>query len=233
MKSLSDEGVDLTFARTVAGARTQIAFIIIDERNGERTVIWQRDELLAFSEADAPAGAVARAKVLHFTPHDTAACLALAREGKEACTIVSIDIDNLFDGVDDVLGHTDILISSAEFPAKLLLIDDPKVALREMKMRFGCGIVGVTLGANGSLLLCDDTFIETNGRDVPGGCRDTTGAGDAFRVGLIYGLLNGYSVEEAAMAANAVAALKCREIGARTALPNEKELKKFIAEGGS
>ena len=58
--------------------------------------------------------------------------------------------------------------------------------------------------------------------------RDTTGAGDAFRAGFIYGLVKGLSIEEAMRTANAVAALKCRELGARTGLPREEELKKFL-----
>jgi sugar/nucleoside kinase (ribokinase family) len=101
-------------------------------------------------------------------------------------------------------------------------------ALREIKSIFGCKIVGVTLGEEGSLLLCNETFIETPGFAVPGGCKDTTGAGDAFRVGLLHGLLNGKNVEDSARMANAVAALKCRAVGARTSLPNIEELEELI-----
>ncbi len=86
----------------------------------------------------------------------------------------------------------------------------------------------MTLGENGSLILCEDKFIETKGYKVPNGCKDTTGAGDAFRVGFLYGLLKGETVENSAKMANAVAALKCREIGARTALPNVSELVDLI-----
>lgn len=228
MQSLRDEGVDLRFAEQIAVARTQIAFIVIDNRSGERTVIWQRDKLLAYDGSDAPVEAARLGKVLHFTPHDTNACLAMARAAKESGTIVSIDIDNIFDGVDALLPEVDIMIASAEFPKKLLGIEDLKEALLEMNRRFGSSIVGVTLGEAGSLLLCGETFIETNGFAVPGGCRDTTGAGDAYRVGLLYGLLNGSSIEESARMANAVAALKCRAIGARTALPDRAELDKFV-----
>ena len=86
----------------------------------------------------------------------------------------------------------------------------------------------MTLGEEGSLLLCNDTLIETPGFAVPGGCKDTTGAGDAFRVGLLYGAITGRSVEESAKMANAVAALKCRSVGARTALPSLNELTELV-----
>lgn len=229
IKTLRDEGVDLTHAQQIEGAKTQIAFIVIDERSGERTVIWQRDEKLAFSDTEAPLDIVPSGKVLHITPHDVKACLAMAKKAKETGVIVSVDIDNLFDGVRDLLSHVDIFIASADFPEKLIGNADRYEALREIKSLFGCEIVGVTLGANGSLIICGETLIETPGFTVPGGCKDTTGAGDAFRVGLLYGLLKGESVEESARTANAVAALKCRAIGARTALPTPAELSYLLS----
>ena len=228
IQSLIDEEVDVRFAEKIEGARTQIAFIIIDARSGERTVIWKRDNKLAYEESDAPLKAASMGKVLHFTPHDTRACLMMAKQAKAEGVIVSIDIDNLFEGIDEVLPLVDIMIASAEFPQKLLGIRDERAALTDIRSRFGCKIVGLTLGEAGSLLLCEDTFIETNGFAVPNGCKDTTGAGDSYRVGLLYGLLTGETVEESARMANAVAALKCRAIGARTALPNRDELNDLL-----
>lgn len=229
LRSLRDEAVDVSFAEQIPGARTQIAFIVIDERNGERTVIWHRDKLLAYDETDAPISAAALGKVLHFTPHDTQACLLMAQRAKAEKTVVSIDIDNVFEGIDELLPQVDVLISSAEFPEKLVGIKEKKDSLRELRQRFGCKVVGMTLGEKGSLILCENRFIETNGFAVPNGCRDTTGAGDAFRVGLLYGLLTGETVENAALMANAVASLKCRALGARTALPAISEVYKMIA----
>jgi sugar/nucleoside kinase (ribokinase family) len=228
LRSLTDEEVDISFAEQITGARTQIAFIVIDERSGERTVIWHRDKLLAYDEKDAPVDAAELGKILHFTPHDARACLQMARRAKTGGAIVSIDIDNVFDDINELLPQVDILISSAEFPEKLVGIKDKNQSLREIKSRFGCKIVGMTLGEKGSLILCEEKFIETNGFAVPDGCKDTTGAGDAFRVGLLYGLLAGETVEAAAQMANAVAALKCRALGARTALPNMAELNALI-----
>jgi sulfofructose kinase len=228
IKSLVDAGVDITYAERIDGARTQIAFIIIDERSGERTVIWKRDARLGYTESDVPVDAVRNAKVVHLTPHDARACIKLARAARENGTIVSLDIDNVFDDVEELLTSVDIIMASADFPAKLLGEMDSRAALGEMQSRFGAGLVGVTLGEAGSLLLCDGIFTETPAFAVPGGCKDTTGAGDSFRVGLLYGLIVGNSIEESARTANAVAALKCRAVGARTALPTRQELDAFL-----
>lgn len=232
LQTLRNESVDVRFAEQIARARTQIAFIVIDERSGERTVIWHRDEKLAYRGTDAPMDVAALGKVLHFTPHDTKACLNLAQKAQAEGTIVSSDIDNMFEGITELLPHVDIFISSAEFPEKLVGIKDRRQSLLEIKARFGCSIVGMTLGENGSLILCENEFIQSKGFAVPNGCKDTTGAGDAFRAGFLYGLLTGETVENAAQAANAVAALKCRELGARTALPNNSELAELIKNAG-
>src|SRR5690606_13266765 len=126
--------------------------------------------------------------------------------------------------IEELLPQVDVMIASAEFPERLTGISDQRAALHEIRSRYGCEVVGVTLGDRGSLILCGDTFVETPGFPVPGGCKDTTGAGDAFRVGLIYGMLKGETIADAARKGNAVAALKCRAVGARTALPIESEL---------
>jgi sugar/nucleoside kinase (ribokinase family) len=233
LESLRLEGVGLSFAEQIPGASTQIAFIVIDTRNGERTVIWQRDSRLAYSEADAPLSAADSASILHMTPHDTQACIAMAKTARRSGTIVSLDVDNVFDGISDLLPLVDVLIVSSEFPGKLIDIDEPRKALKELQGRFGSSVVGVTLGDQGSLLLCGDSFVDTSGFAVPGGCKDTTGAGDSYRVGLLYGLLNGSSVEESSRMANAVAALKCRSVGARTSLPTPNELEELLATGHS
>ena len=230
LKTLTDEGVNVDHAEQIAGADTQIAFIVIDARNGERTVIWKRDARLSYTEQEAPVDLVEHASVLHLTPHDARAATAMARAAREAGTIVSTDVDNLFDGIEDLLPHVDILIASAELPSRLLGLADHRQALSAMAEKYGCGITGVTLGVEGSLLYAGGQFIESPAHAVPGGCKDTTGAGDAYRVGIIYGLIKGLSIEEAARSANAVAALKCRAIGARTSLPTESELLDFVSK---
>jgi sulfofructose kinase len=232
LQSLRDEGVNIDFAEVIEGSGNQIAFIVIDARNGERTIIWDRDERLTYRADEAPVALAARGRVLHLDAHDPPACVVMAqaaRSNHSNPTVVSVDVDNIYDGLPDLLPLIDILISSREFPHRLTGIADERASLVELKARYGCGIVGLTKGAHGALIYCEGEFIESPAYDVPGGCRDTTGSGDAFHAGFIYGLLSGEDVETSLKFANGVAALKCRNLGARTALPGKEELTGFLA----
>ena len=228
-ESMVKEGVNLDYAETIEGATNQLAFIIIEARSGERTSIWDRDERLSYRADEVPIEVASRGRVLHLDAHDPPAGAAMARVARDALAIVTADIDNVYEGVEDLLPLIDVLITSSEFPHRLTGIADLRTSLLEMKSRYGCPIVGATLGARGALVYCDGQFLESSAFAVPGGCRDTTGAGDAFHAGFMYAMLRGQDLEDCIRTANAVAALKCRELGGRTALPDAIELQKFLS----
>jgi sugar/nucleoside kinase (ribokinase family) len=224
LESLLSEGVDITHSRVFENARTQSAFIIVDEMTGERTVLWKRDASLNFPPNVVPLHLAAETAVLHLTPHDTEAAVLLADAARSAGTIVSIDIDSPVPGYENLLSLVDICIVSDQFPMLAFGETDPRVGLALIRKRFNCQVVGITLGTTGSLFFYENEYIETSAFPVPGGCADTTGAGDAFRAGFLHGVLLGMGIEGCARFANAVASLKCRSLGARTALPNAKEV---------
>lgn len=229
LASLKDEGVDVEFAEVVEGARNQLAYIVIDARTGERTIVWDRDEQLAYAADEAPVGLASRGRILHIDAHDPPACARVAQEARTMGGIVSADIDNIYDGLPELLPLIDLLIASMEFPHRLTGIPDERASLVEMKARYGCAVVGMTMGKRGAMIYCDGQFLKSPAYEVPGGCRDTTGAGDAFRGGLLYGLLKGQDLETSLKLANATAALKCRNLGGRAALPTRVELEAFVS----
>ncbi|MFL6228148.1 MAG: carbohydrate kinase family protein [Pyrinomonadaceae bacterium] len=229
LQTLIDEGVEVSRAEVVEGARTQLAFILIDAPTGERTIIWDRDERLAYRADEAPRDFAARGRVLHLDAHDPPACVVVAREARAAGTIVSADIDNVYPGLDELLPHLDVLISSSEFPRRLTGIADERTALSELKSRLHDGaLVGMTLGARGAIIFHEGRFVESPAFPVPGACRDTTGAGDAFHAGFLHAMLGGATVEDCLRAGAAVAALKCRSLGARAGLPTSEGLVTFL-----
>ena len=228
-RAIEYEGVNLNFAEMIDGADNQVAFIIIDARSGERTIIWDRDERLSYRPDEAPIEIASRGRIFHIDAHDPPACAVMARAARAAGTVVTADIDNIYEGLPELLPMIDVLITSAEFPHRLTGLSNERASLIEMHVRYGCAIVGATIGARGALIYCEGQFIESTAFEVPGGCRDTTGAGDAFHGGFICGMLGGEELETCTKLGNAVAALKCRSLGGRAALPTADELKEFLS----
>jgi sugar/nucleoside kinase (ribokinase family) len=229
LRTLIDEGVDVEFAEVVPNSRNQLAFILIDAHNGERTIIWDRDDRLAYQPHEVPMPVASSGKVLHLDAHDPPACARMAQAARQAGTIVTADIDNVYEGLPELLPFIDVLITSRQFPDRLMGIKDETEALLELKARYGCAVVGLTKGVEGVVVHTAGEIFHSRAYEVPGGCKDTTGAGDAFHAGFIYGMLKGDELETCLKLANATAALKCRELGARTALPNPDELESFLA----
>jgi len=228
LKTLQDDDVNVDFAEVAQGARNQIAFITIDARSGERTIVWDRDERLAYKAEEAPVEFGSLGRVLHLDAHDPPACVRVAEAARKSGTIISADIDNVYDGLPELLPLIDILIGSKEFPQRVTGVTDERAALVELKNRYGCPVVGMTIGAAGAVVYHEGNFIESQGFAAPNGCRDTTGAGDAFRGGFLYGFLSGEDIETSLKLGNAVAAMKCSALGARTALPTKSELEDFL-----
>src|SRR5215203_110953 len=230
LKTLQDDDVNVDYAEVVEGARNQIAFITIEARTGERTIVWDRDDRLAYTPDDAPVEFGALGKVLHLDGHDPPACARVAQTARETGTIVSADIDNVYEGLPELLPLIDIMIGSKEFPRRVTGVKDEREALVQLKSRYGCALVGMTIGANGAVIYHEGSFIESRGFEAPGGCRDTTGAGDAFHAGFLYGFLTREDLQTSMKFGNAVAAIKCSALGARTALPTKSTLDQFLAD---
>src|SRR6185503_11770352 len=143
LSTLKDDAVNVDYAEVVEGARNQIAFITIDARNGERTIVWDRDDRLAYAPDEAPVEFGSMGRVLHLDAHDPPACLRLAQAAREAGTIVSADIDNVYGGLPELLPFIDVMIGSKEFPRRVTGIEDANAALIELKARYGCAITGM------------------------------------------------------------------------------------------
>ena len=77
--TLAGRGVDTTHAPT-RSAPNRHALILVDERSGDRIVLWHRDAALAVGPADLPAGLIRRARLVHVDAVDEEAALAAALE---------------------------------------------------------------------------------------------------------------------------------------------------------
>ena len=224
-RSLTADGVDISACETVSGATNALSLVVVDQRSGQRTVLWSRHPGLAIAAADLPVPAVQSGRVLLVDCHETAAATAAARHARAAGAATVVDVEHVRPGVEALLAEIDVIITAQEFPTALTGQAGLGRALRTLRSSFGAGVVCTTLGAEGSLALVGDTEIRTPGFRVD--AVDTTGAGDVFRGGFIAGWLlggAGAAVEDVLRYANATAGLKCRALGARAGIPTRPEV---------
>ena len=226
--SLAAAGVDVSASEIIAGATNQFAIILVDARSGERTVLWDRHPSLNMQPADVPEEAVASGRLLIVDCHQTAAAAQAARCARAAGIPTIIDVEKVRPGIADLLQNIDAIIAADEFPCALTGHDDLGKALRSIARDVGASLVCVTLGAQGSLAWCGGREIRTPAFSVD--CVDSTGAGDCFRgafAAACLGMPDG-DVEDVLSYANAVAALNCRALGSRGALPTADEVEHLM-----
>jgi sulfofructose kinase len=231
LESLRREGVDASRVITVPGATSQFAVILVDRDAGTRTVIWHRHPGLAMSPDDIPPEAVADARVVMVDCHETAAVTAAASHARRAGARTVVDVERVRPGIDDLLRQIDVIIAAAAFPPSFTGQPSLGAALAAMQAETGAAVVCVTLGPEGSLARAGGREFHTPA--FPGPVVDTTGAGDVFRAGFIAGWLAGgdrAELDTVLRWANAVAALKCRGLGARSASPGRAAVEALLAQ---
>jgi sulfofructose kinase len=226
MKSrLEKESVDISRVVTEPGASSQFAFIIVDQATGERTILWSQSDVSPLYTREMDREFVTSAQILHLDGLQMEASLAAARWAKEADMTVVLDGDTVRPGIEELIGLTDVLITSRNFAVQFTGEHDLEKAMYEMRS-LGPGIVGITLGAQGCVLSRETTILREPAFEVE--VVDTTGAGDVFHGAFIYGLLKNWQLKETAQFANAVAAMKCRKLGGRAGIPTLDEVMAFL-----
>jgi sulfofructose kinase len=213
---------------SVAGCASQQAVILVDSQ-GERTVLWKRDERLGLRADEVDRKWIVNARALHVDGYDTAAAATAAGWARSAGIPVIADLDDVYSDVEVLLDTIDYLIVSRDFPGKLLAEDDLEKSLPMLQRRYGCLLTAATLGPDGVLAWDGKEFHYACAYQVP--VADTTGAGDTFHAGFIYGLLQEWPLQRRLDFACAAAALNCMAIGARGGIQPIGTIEHLMATG--
>ena len=225
--AFADVGVETQIV-TVGECASRQSLILVDG-GGERTVLWRKDERLDLRPSHLQQDWIVNARALHVDGYDTATATLAASWARAAGVPVIADLDELYPGVEGLIENIDYLIVSRDFPCRLMKEPDLEEALRRMQSRYGCLLTAATLGQDGVLAWDGKQFHRTFAYRVP--VVDTTGAGDIFHAGFIYGLLQGWPLDRQLDFACAAAALNCTAVGARGGIQTVEAIEHLMATG--
>jgi len=228
-ESLQGCGINLDHVQRRKNCPNQSAYILIDQTTGERTVFWSRPDCLRIDPDEITPEQIACARLLHIDGHDTPAVAHAARIARQYGIPVTVDVDTIYKGFEDVLPNVDYLITSSEFPERWTGEADPLKALTLLQDTYGMKVAAMTLGAHGAIARMDGRFAYSPAFVV--NCLDTTGAGDVFHGAFCYSVVKGFSLADTLEFSNAMAALNCTAMGARGRMASEAEARALIARG--
>jgi len=221
---LERRGVDVSLLMT-RECDNRFAVITVDERTGERIVLWDRDERLNLGREEISAAAIAAARLVHVDDEDQEAAIVAATLARDAGVPATSDIDRLTNRTGELVSAVSIPIFNEHSLPAITGEADIERALRQLR-RSHAGILCVTLGPRGAMMLVGDELVFEPGCEVA--AVDTTGAGDVFRAGFIHALLNGEPPHDLLRFANAAAAISCTRQGAISSVPSMEEVENLM-----
>jgi len=227
-QGLETEGVDTRALLVDPGGSSQFACIAVEPQGGTRNIFWTRGSAAALAPTEFPVELIAGARLLHLDGLQLEASLAAATLARQRGVVTVLDGGTLRPGMEKLLPLIDHLVVSERFAHQFA--PDTSIAVTiDRLLAWGAQAVTVTLGARGCLgRSAGEPLLQFPAFAVP--VVDTTGCGDVFHGGYLFGLLQGWELPERLRFASACAALKTRALGGRTAIPRYSEVMAWLAD---
>ncbi|MCM2369238.1 adenosine kinase [Aporhodopirellula aestuarii] len=230
LKDLRNLGVTID-VDPLEGAPTGTCAILITD-DAERTMLTNLGASSQLSVEDIDEAAIAAAKYIYiegylFTGDSTKAAayraMELAKKNNVKVAFTASDpflVNMIRDEIWDLIrGPVDLFFCNEEEAQSLTGLSDPIACAS--KIHESAENVAMTLGENGSILMHGGEAIAIEGVSVK--AVDTTGAGDMYAGGVLYGITNGLSWKQAGHLGSHAAARVVSQLGARLATPFTKD----------
>ena len=226
-RGLEEEGVDVSHVWFERDRQTQTTLVICSRDTAHRAIVSR--EARPFTLHDEARAALVEADWVHADHLGWPAVeKCLKGTGKNDRPRLSVDPGNSLVGDEEGLCQIERVQLYAPPLAQMVGAgrQDPHEALAACP----ADTVVATLGPNGSMgRTREGVFARVPGYSVPD-LQSTLGAGDVFHGALVTAVSRGESLSDALRYANAVAALACRGIDGRSAIPTHEEASLFIKE---
>lgn len=212
---LSAEEIDIKHSTIHPDGRSGMAQVWIDQESGSRTIACNRGSHEIASKV------LPSCRILHLDGWSAAASLDAAQSVKDAEGLVVLDTGSPKPGMGQLFPLVDVVICPSHFMERYFH-DDNAVAGAQQLLDQGVKMVIHTHGEKGAEVYLDERQFHQPAQPVD--VVDTTGAGDIFCAGILYGLLEDWPEEKTVKFASLAAAFKCTGIGNRECLPELREV---------
>lgn len=220
-----DEMRELGIALEVpASDGTSGTCVVLITPDAQRTMLTQLGVSASLCSDDISASEIAKAEYLYVEgylfagPSTKAAAYTAIEMAKNQNVKVALTISDpfLIDICRDefqrlIEGPVDLLFCNEDEAKSLTGLDDPIACAHAIHKH--CENVALTLGKNGSILMHEGEVIAIEGVEV--NAIDTTGAGDMYAAGILYGITNGLTWKQAGHLGSHAAARIVSQLGAR------------------
>jgi ribokinase len=235
LKNFQSWGIDTRHVLFTDQAFSGVAPIAVDpDGHNAIIIVTGANDLLTPEEIEAARSVIAAAQImvcqLEIPVEITLAALRIARQ--EGVTTIFNPAPARPELPDELFQLSDVFCpneSETELLTGLTVgtIEEAETAARGLLER-GAGMVILTLGERGSLLVSSDGSAHVPAQPVK--ALDTTGAGDAFVGSLAYFLAAGKPLTEAMRRANHIAAISVQSSGTQTSFPVAADLSPDLLE---
>lgn len=233
LKSLKEVGVDVTNIRVKEEARTGVVIGLVDPE-GERVLYIAPGANNMLSYEDLNMEYLKSGDIIHMTSFVNDNQLELQKKVAgtlENKTMLSFAPGSLYvkkgmQAISPIIQKTHVLFLNEE-EVKILTGKDYESASKSL-LDLGCKIVVITLKEKGCYVT--DGTVSENVQAIKTNVLDTTGAGDAFCAGFLYGLSEKKELQTCAIMGNYLASKCISKIGARKGLPSIEEFESGLSE---
>jgi len=225
------EKVDISGVIKEEKAGPYLGFILIDKEKGSRTIYWTDQMVSPLRKEELSRDFITSSRILHFDEYNLPIAILAATWAKEEGIKTVLDAETpQKKELLPLIKLIDFLIVPEEFALGFSGKGNLKKAI-EFFLKYGPEVVVITQGKKGSLTATKKKRFFQPTFNVP--VVDTTGCGDVFHGGFIYGLLKNWPIEVISEFATAVASLKCEKLGGRAGCPSFQRVKDFLLSFGS
>lgn len=237
MEDLKKEGVD-TSKITVSDRSETSKTIVILTLYEDRRFIYTAGANADFGIEDIDYEYLKQAKILYVGGYgvlpklDEDSLVEVLKFAKENDIVTLLDVviphteSNWINKCKKALRFTDFFLPNSDEAKLITGKTEPREQAKQL-LKYNPEItVIITMGENGSLLRTKDKIIRASSYKIK--AVDTTGGGDAFSAGLIFGVMNNWNLTETLKLASAMGASAVRKIGTTPGVFTREEATSFI-----